>query len=190
VAGALIFGTVKIVHGSSPKAPARKHVAMVCVRKHGSHHRTCHALSKRALKHRQYLAWRAYRAHILDSYARGLRPVLARSRPLFDRVAAATTSSSLSGLAQVCNSYGSMVSIAEYQADGVPHSGYWYQPVPRLHHRLFGIYHDMLGAMQDCQTAASNQDSYSASVAQQDAQAADLAMRTISDDVWSLSRKR
>jgi hypothetical protein len=178
VIGALAFGWVHIVHGSSTAAPKYRTVAS-CRR--ALHHRGKHACvtQRRA----------AVRYSPLHAYAVGLRAVLLQARRAFDQASAAVQTTDLATLSTVCGTYGDQITIVEAQVDGVPHPGPWYQPVSRLHFTLMGEFHDMLGALQVCQTASGNDDAGTVAVAQSDVAVADERIRATDDYAVSLSRR-
>ncbi len=93
----------------------------------------------------------------LDTYAVGLVPILARSVGVFDRTTnAARSTSGMSKLSQLCFSSLKPLGIAQAQAEGVAHPYPWWSEIGKLHHSLMGIYHDMVGATDECSTAAGN----------------------------------
>jgi hypothetical protein len=129
-------------------------------------------------------------ASALHSYAVHLVPVLKRTRAAFDGATAATQATDLDTLDSVCGSYGTQITILSEEADGVPHPGPWYQPVSELHHNLLGLFHDMLGALQVCQTASENGDYDTVAVARADIASAAQRMHSTDDYAVWLSHKR
>jgi hypothetical protein len=113
---------------------------------------------------------KTHRGHSsVHTYAVKLVPVLVKSAGVFDRAStAAATAASNDALSNVCDSFGDKVTFQESFFEGVPHPAAWYTDVGHLHHSVAGVYHDMLGAIQLCQTATSNQDSSSAAFAVSD----------------------
>jgi hypothetical protein len=78
----------------------------------------------------------------------------------FDKASSAvSTSPDLSQLVPLCTNYGNTITMQEARADGIPHPYAWYTPVGTLHHEMMGVYHYMLGALEQCQTAGDTQDS-------------------------------
>ena len=177
--GILAFGWVHIVHGSS--GTKKKHHTASCTA--AVHARTCVNGARGA---RGIAAGRP----ALPAYARHLTPVLGRARSAFDGAAAAVQETDLNTLDGICGTYGSEIAVLADEADGVPHPGPWYQPVSQFHHTLMGLFHDMEGALQICQTAAENGDDGTVAVARDDIATAAQQMRSTDDYVVSLSHHR
>lgn len=177
--GILGFGWVHIVHGSSKTA---HHRTSVCSAHAGHHARTCSQPAKVTKKVTASSALRIYAVHLL--------PQLSRARSVFDGATAAMQQTDYGTLDSVCGTYGSQITIAAEEVDGVPHPGPWYQAVSQLHHGLLGLFHDMLGALQMCQTASENADDWSLGVARNDAVVADEQLRSSDDYAISLAHHR
>jgi hypothetical protein len=95
-----------------------------------------------------------------SKYAAQLVPVLDASVRLFDQTSSGvSTSADLSQLVPLCTNDGNQIATLETRADGVPHPYAWYSPVGTFHHQVLGVYHYMLGALEQCQTAGDSQDS-------------------------------
>src|SRR5579859_7612582 len=100
------------------------------------------------------------------NYAVHVLPVLDRSTRTFDQAVSAVASiSDMTALDNACSSFGNNINNVAGFFEGVPHPSGWYTPTGHLHHSLAGTYHDMLGAIQLCQTAAEGQDSSTAASA-------------------------
>jgi len=181
-AGLLAFGWVHIVHGSSAKRPAHRR-PVACRAQTGRRAQACMARFRHASR-------QASAASTLRVYAGHLVPVLKRSRSAFDGAAAAVQQTDLGTLDSICGTYGNQITILADEADGVPHPGAWYQPVSRLHHSVLGLFHDMQGALQMCQTASENGDPDTAAVARNDVATAAEQLRSTDDYTVSLSRRK
>jgi hypothetical protein len=72
---------------------------------------------------------------------------------------------SFGALSSTCASYTTRIEVVEYEYEGVPHPYPWWTPVGTLHHRISGIYHYSLGAMQNCLEAVAISDTGTASLA-------------------------
>lgn len=93
----------------------------------------------------------------VHTYGRNLLPVLSDSVPVFDAAARAAARSY-----GQCVLFEKRITLLQSEADGVPHPDPWSSPVGRMHHRLLGDFHLILGAMEGCQTAYGNGDVESA----------------------------
>jgi hypothetical protein len=180
---ALAFGWVHIVHGSSGKSKPKHTTTVTCTKPSKHQKKACHRVAAAATHGRT-------RPSAIHVYATHLTAVLGRTRSAFDGASAAVQSTDLGSLDATCGDYGSRITILASEADGVPHPGPWYQPVSKLHHSLLGIYHDMQGALQVCQTASQNADDGAAATARDDIATADQQMRSMDDYVVWLSRQR
>lgn len=109
----------------------------------------------------------APRPHLtpIQVYAAHTVPILDRSIGVFDALAATASHSSITRIGHVCASYASRVNVLASHLDGVPHPYPWYSSVGRAHHTIIGVYHQMEGAIIECETASSNQDSQGAAQA-------------------------
>jgi hypothetical protein len=102
----------------------------------------------------------------LHGYAAALIPILDRSVPVFNSVAhQASSTSDLGKLNQICFGNLKRLGVVQAQAEGVPHPSPWYTLVGKYHHKLLGIYHQMVGATDECATAAGNGSPSDAAVA-------------------------
>lgn len=106
-------------------------------------------------------------------YAARLVPIVDKGVHGFDTaVGAAASSSGMSGLAGSCAQSLRHLGILQDQVEGVPHPYVWYSPAGGMHRSLLGIYHDMVGAADSCQTTAGNGDDAGARMAVHDMAAA------------------
>jgi hypothetical protein len=126
-------------------------------------HKTPKALTASQLRAR---AMNTQRKH----YAARIVPVLDRSTHIFDAAArgAASANPNFDALQQSCSSSGGKAVSIEAQYEGVPHPYVWWTPAGTLHHQVSGVYHYMLGAIQNCQEAvqATDTDASSAAISQ------------------------
>lgn len=135
-------------------------------------------------------AGRARPSHVVSrsyirAYAAAVLPGLDHSVPLFDAASTQASSQTDSGS---CGTSGDDVQILAGEVDGVPHAVPWYYAVGQLHHRMMGVFHLLLGAIQACDTAASNGDSYGVSTAIGDMRTAAADMRQLDGEVRGLTR--
>lgn len=95
------------------------------------------------------------------AYAAQIVPVMDRTTHIFDGAARAVAlvSSNFDTLQQSCSYWGGRVEAAAGEYEGVPHPFVWYSPAGTLHHQVSGVYHYMLGAIQNCQEAVQATDS-------------------------------
>ncbi|GAC1623656.1 MAG: hypothetical protein NVS4B2_00740 [Chloroflexota bacterium] len=101
---------------------------------------------------------RAFALHVI--------PILDHSTVIFDHaVAAVSSAGGLGNMSGPCADYLSQVQIQASYLDGVPRPFAWYSAAGSLSHQIWGIYHDMSGALQSCQTAIESQDSGTAATA-------------------------
>jgi hypothetical protein len=90
---------------------------------------------------------------------------MARTVRVFDSVTrGAKSAPNSSTLSVFCFSSLKPLGIAQAQAEGVAHPYPWWTPVGKLHHTLMGIYHIMVGATDECSTAAGNGQAHAAAV--------------------------
>jgi hypothetical protein len=102
----------------------------------------------------------------LDAYASALLPVLNRGTGTVDSIVKrAQGTSNLGQLSKLCFNSLKPLGIAQAQADGVAHPYPWWSRVGKLHHRMMGIYHQIVGAADECSTAAGNGQGSDASAA-------------------------
>ncbi|HZU11699.1 MAG TPA: hypothetical protein VFB58_02580 [Chloroflexota bacterium] len=128
--------------------------------------------------------------HTEEVYAVQLLPVLDRSASDFSSVAArAGRTSNLGKLNNLCGSVIPELSVMESRADGVPHTFQWWTPAGHMHHHLFALYHDMLGAAVACQTDASNGDSADAGTAVHQMQGSAAKLRRMDSYLHYLANK-
>lgn len=86
----------------------------------------------------------------------------------FGRATSSVNGADVSQLGSVCGTFNSQVDLLQQEYTGIPYSRAWYTKVGTMHHWIEGLYHTMLGALQQCQTAASNQDYNAAATAKSD----------------------
>lgn len=92
-------------------------------------------------------------------------------------------------LNNICSYAIQRAEVMQGRADGVPHPYPWYSPSGQLHHKLLGIYHQMVGAATACQTDAGNSDSANASIAVQDMASAAREMKAMDVKLHRLARR-
>jgi hypothetical protein len=111
-------------------------------------------------------------------YAAQIVPVIDRSTHIFDAAArdVASANGNFDALQQSCSSWGGKAISIEAQYEGIPHPYVWWTPAGTLHHQVSGVYHYMLGAIQNCQEAvqATDSDASSAAISQMTTAAQDL----------------
>lgn len=111
-------------------------------------------------------------------YAARIVPEMDRSTHVFDGAArgVATADGNFDTLQQSCSYWGGKVVAIEAAYEGVPHPYVWWSPAGTLHHQVSGVYHYMLGAIQNCQEAVQSTDfsASSTAVSQMAAAAQDL----------------
>lgn len=195
---AVIFGTVKIVHGSGAAKKSRTHVqvALACAtgkaRSVAAHR--CSPVPARdsrrmGRRHPAKGPGNSADARHLRAYATALVPQLDASRHLFDAAAAAGASAGDPGsLDATCGNYGEQVTIAVQTVDGIPHPYPGYSPVGSLHYRVLGAMHRMAGALVLCSTGAENGDQSAIDSALSDIAAGASQMRSLDDEVHRLAR--
>jgi hypothetical protein len=100
-------------------------------------------------------------------YAASIVPTLARTASAFDQAAGAASraAGNFDALQAQCTSWGSKILALETQYEGIPHPYVWWSPAGTLHHQTSGIFHYMLGAIQNCQEAIQSSDSDGAATA-------------------------
>lgn len=173
--------------GSSPSASAAKasHQVAVALHHHARHHAAKHGraahlglrhaarYARHTHQHRRSVA-RPHGVHhskgFLDqrAYARHILPLLDISARTFGRAESATNAADVSQLGSVCGAFNGQVDLLQQEYAGIPYSRAWYTRVGTMHHWIEGLYHTMLGALQQCQTAASNGDYGAAATAKSD----------------------
>lgn len=130
-----------------------------------------------------------FETRALDQYAVGLVPILARGVGVFDRVTSqASSTSNLNQLSQLCFNSLKPLGIAQAQAEGVAHPYPWWTSVGKFHHSLLGIYHLMVGATDECSTAAGNGQAGDASVAVSIMSKEDSALKSVQSRVIAMSK--
>ena len=94
-------------------------------------------------------------------YAARIVPVIDRSTHIFDSAASRVASSNgdFNALQRSCSYWGGKVDSIDAAYEGVPHPYVWWTPAGTLHHRVSGIFHYMLGAIQNCQESVQATDS-------------------------------
>lgn len=155
------------------------HVSFGNGSKHRKHHVRYLAYNVRGKRaaHTHTHTHSAHRRSAQSVYAGRIVAVLDSSAPVFDQAASRASSTQGPDLADLCNQYGSEINILESQFEGVPHPYAWYSRAGWLHHTNAGVFHQMLGALQQCQTAVSNDDAAAVSAVVSDVQSAATQMR-------------
>ncbi len=94
-------------------------------------------------------------------YAARIVPVIDRSAHVFDATVRGATSanSNFNALEQSCSYWGGRVEAIEASYEGVPHPYVWWTPAGTLHHQVSGVFHYMLGAIQNCEESVQATDS-------------------------------
>ncbi|MGH2447582.1 MAG: hypothetical protein ACRDFS_03135 [Chloroflexota bacterium] len=127
----------------------------------------------------------------LSRYAANIVPILDSSSTTFNQAAGnAASKSGLGAIGSACNAYTQQISLMSQQFNGVPHPAPWYWKVGRLHHKIAGVYHNMLGNSQACQTAAGNGDYYGAATAVSGMSANAQRMQSLDRYAHWLARQR
>lgn len=139
--------------------------------------------------HQRYVAAVEKRQSQLRSYAAALLPHLRRSLPSFQCPIQYAASHSAGDIQTYCAGVGQDITLAQADADGVPHPYNWYSAVGTLHHQVMGIYHDMVGAVVNWQTASDNGDPGSQSQAVSDMTQARDSMNAMIARVASTARR-
>jgi hypothetical protein len=100
-------------------------------------------------------------------YAARIVPVMDRSTHIFDGAAraAASANGDFNALQRSCSYWGGKVETISGAYEGVPHPYAWWTPSGTLHHTVSGVYHYMLGAIQNCQESVQATDSAASSTA-------------------------
>jgi len=94
-------------------------------------------------------------------YAARIVPVIDRSTRIFDGAARGATSANgdFNALESACSYWGGKVQTSDAEYEGVPHPYVWWSPAGTLHHQVSGVFHYMLGAIQNCQESVQATDS-------------------------------
>lgn len=215
----LVYGGLVVVvfaalglflHGGSP-APARAaragHQVAAAVHHHtrhrtarhthATHSRKKHVVRRvaRAHKHRRSVA-KSHRVHHSKgflaerAYARHILPLLDMSARTFARAESAANAAGDSQLGSVCGGFNGQVDLLQQEYTGIPYSRAWYTRVGTMHHWIEGLYHTMQGALQQCQTAASNGDYAAAATAKSDMASAATRMQQQDTHVRWLAHRR
>lgn len=108
----------------------------------------------------------------------------------FGRAESATNAADVSQLGSVCGTFNGQVDLLQQEYAGIPYSTAWYTQVGTMHHWIEGLYHTMLGALQQCQTAASNGDYGAAATAKSDMAGVTLRMQQQDAHVRWLAHRR
>lgn len=128
------------------------------------------------------------RNHTERLYAAQLLSVVDHSAAVFLSVARhAENAGRMGRLNSVCSSAIQQLTLLQARVDGVPHPFSWYSTSGRLHHRLLGMYHNMVGAAVACQTDAGNGDSGDAAVAVHQMAVAAQQLRRMDSRLHSLA---
>jgi hypothetical protein len=173
LAAAIIVVAVFLFRATRAKstATAPAHTAST-VAKHAG--RGVHHSQPQSHKAPKALTASQVRARAMDNqrkhYAARIVPVIDRSTHIFDAAArgVASANGNFDALQQSCSYWGGKAVSIEAQYEGVPHPYVWWTPAGTLHHQVSGVYHYMLGAIQNCQEAvqATDSDASSAAVSQ------------------------
>jgi hypothetical protein len=123
----------------------------------------------------------------MQTYARGLLPIVDRTRTAFDGASANVQGSpDLASAGLACASLSQQVVLLQDEADGVPHPYPFYTHIANLHFDVLGAYHLMLGGLSACTAAADNEDDGAYQGALSDIVSADQAMRGLDDRIHAL----
>jgi hypothetical protein len=101
-------------------------------------------------------------------YASQILPDLTADVGLFTRASQTARRTRLAQLVDVCTTYGNRIGFQQNQLEGIPHPYLWFTPAGRLHHRVLGVFHFMLGAINACATAGDARSSSLARKAEAD----------------------
>lgn len=146
--------------------------------------------------HRRHVAAKAHHVHHprgftqRQQYAKQVLPLLDMSVRMFGQASSATGGAGFSQLGGVCGRYNGQVDLLQQEYSGIPYAESWYTYVGSLHHNIEGVYHYMLGALQQCQTAVANGDYNAAATAKSDISTAAAQMRSQDSYVRWLSNQR
>jgi hypothetical protein len=124
------------------------------------------------------------------SYARHILTLLDMSARTFGRAESAVNAAGDSQIGSVCGSFNGQVDLLQQEYTGIPYSRAWYTQVGTMHHWIEGLYHTMLGALQQCQTAASNGDYGAAATTKSDMAGATTRMQQQDAHVRWLAHRR
>jgi hypothetical protein len=171
IAVAVIIVALFLFRASRAKSTATSaaHPTASTVAKHPA--RAVHGVKPRSHKHAKPLTAAQQRAGTLSKrrkvYAARIVPVMDRSSRVFDGAvhAVSAASGNFDTLQRSCSYWGGRVEAIEGEYEGVPHPYLWWTPAGTLHHQVSGIYHYMLGAIQNCQEAVQATDSSASSAA-------------------------
>jgi hypothetical protein len=161
VVAVVVFRATRSTSSTPPQAAASvKHV------KHASHRSKAAAPKPTKAPTAQQLRAKALiseRKH----YAARIVPVMDRSTHIFDGAArrAASVNGNFNALEQSCSYWGGKVETIEAAYEGIPHPYVWWTPAGTLHHQVSGVYHYMLGAIQNCQESVQATDTGASSSA-------------------------
>lgn len=208
----VIFAALGLfLHSGSSTPPARAakagHQVAAEVHHHARHHaarhtHATHSRKKHATRHvtrahqRRRSGVKSHGVHhskgflAQRSYARHILPLLDMSARSFGRAEAAVNAAGVSQLGSVCGTFNGQVDLLQQEYTGIPYSRAWYTRVGTMHHWIEGIYHNMLGALQQCQTAASNGDYGAAATAKSDMATATAQMQQQDAHVRWLAHQR
>jgi hypothetical protein len=171
VAGVVIVVAVFLFRAYSTKSTASSptHASANTVTKHSGH--SGHRSRAQSLKPPTAPTADQLRSRAMNNqrkhYAARIVPVMNRSTHIFDGAArgAALANGNFDTLQQSCSNWGGRVEAIEAEYEGVPHPYVWWTPAGTLHHQVSGVYHYMLGAIQNCQEAVQATDSDASSTA-------------------------
>lgn len=154
IVAVVVFRATRSNSTNAPRAAASANRAG-----HASHHtKSPAAKPTKALTtyQLQVRAMRTERKH----YAARIVPVIDRSTRVFDAAArgAASANSDFNALEQSCSYWGGKVVAIEASYEGIPHPYVWWTPAGTLHHQVSGVFHYMLGAIQNCEESVQSTD--------------------------------
>lgn len=103
------------------------------------------------------------------SYEAAVLPVLSESVSTFRRATRIVTrDNDLNSLPDTCQAYREPFDALRIQFDSIPRVGPWYTRSGVLHRRAMGLYHQILGSIDECQLAADTGNRHSAAVMKRD----------------------
>jgi hypothetical protein len=122
-------------------------------------------------------------------YAARLYPIVNHATLVFDRAVRGASGGNLSAVAKSCGHYVQLVGVQLNQVDGVGHPYTWYSPAGLIHRNVLGIYHDMIGAAENCSTTAGNGDQSGTAQARSDMRNADSRLHQMAGRLYQLARQ-
>ncbi len=166
-AAAVVIVAVVVFRATRPTTATPNHTAARTNRAgHGAHH-------SRAAARKPTVAPTAHQLQVAammrqrKHYAARIVPVIDRSTRIFDGAARGATSANgdFNALESACSYWGGKVQTSDAEYEGVPHPYVWWSPAGTLHHQVSGVFHYMLGAIQNCQESVQATDSGESSTA-------------------------